>query len=710
MRDVVVAFRRILPFLAILFATVAAAREQGSDWVDVVRDFGARGDGTADDTDAIQRALDTVADGKTFYFPSGTYRITRMLEMRHPARLRGVSVLGDGASTVLAWHGGKGGRIVRDSTLSHSRFEDFVLDGRNLATVGVWSDNMNKFKTQNRLTRVEFRNLSGVGYLSEENGLDGLSDAELTFTSCVFLKCGEGVRFTSYNDYDFTFRGCRFADCGTGISCRFGNFYASACRFERNGLDVRAEGIEHAASVRRSVSVGSERFFAGASACLSGPVASVTIENCTVSDWGSAAGAIDWRGAMLTFGNTFQPKRSARIWTRKPDHLVEATGRRPALALPSDRSFVRATRAAFPKRIFDVRRDFGAVGDGKADDTESIRRAVAAARAFGTGAMAYLPSGTYRTTSTLELSGGPYAFGGTGCKAAIVFDGDRSTPAIRVKDPAGLELRQFHVCMGDFWPERYKEPWDGKPGAEILQEGSGRASSVCYDGVIVYGKYQALHTRRTTDLARRGGLVLRNLGKGDRVNIDYMEGNLRLENCGNATVIGGIWYEGSLVVSGGTGKGFIGAQVRLCTSSDRPIAVRDSSSVVVSDFYFEQGFDYLIDVQGGPRDRPGRVTVGLAKFQRSAKDAEKSERVQHLVRMDGFCGSLNLAAPQFYRPYDADVVQVDGSAGTLNLLCPVAYGCAYRAAPGIDLSTERPASACDDLTHLGWLDLKMNYK
>ncbi len=41
------------------------------DWIDV-RDFGAIGDGVADDTAAIQAALDTKP--RSVFFPAGTYR------------------------------------------------------------------------------------------------------------------------------------------------------------------------------------------------------------------------------------------------------------------------------------------------------------------------------------------------------------------------------------------------------------------------------------------------------------------------------------------------------------------------------------------------------------------------------------------------------------------------------------------------------------
>src|SRR5262249_2186308 len=51
-----------------------------------VRSFGARGDGTTDDSTAIQSALDANCNGqtpKTLYFPAGTYRISRTLYLNH---------------------------------------------------------------------------------------------------------------------------------------------------------------------------------------------------------------------------------------------------------------------------------------------------------------------------------------------------------------------------------------------------------------------------------------------------------------------------------------------------------------------------------------------------------------------------------------------------------------------------------------------------
>ncbi len=90
----------------------AVAQVSGADRVSVL-DFGAKGDGVADDTAAIQRALDAAkgadgtAEGRTvfsLYFPSvpgGFYKVTDSLLIDGT---HGLVIYGDGALTKRNWH------------------------------------------------------------------------------------------------------------------------------------------------------------------------------------------------------------------------------------------------------------------------------------------------------------------------------------------------------------------------------------------------------------------------------------------------------------------------------------------------------------------------------------------------------------------------------------------------------------------------------
>jgi parallel beta-helix repeat protein len=59
-----------------------------------VTSFGAKPNDDGDDTDAIQRALDTLKSGETLYFPSGRYITSRSLSVRRP----GITITGDNAT------------------------------------------------------------------------------------------------------------------------------------------------------------------------------------------------------------------------------------------------------------------------------------------------------------------------------------------------------------------------------------------------------------------------------------------------------------------------------------------------------------------------------------------------------------------------------------------------------------------------------------
>src|SRR6516162_3528333 len=105
---------------AIIVAAVASvpisARAMGDEefvgpfasWANVKTNYAAAGDGVADDTAAIQNALNALGPtNPTLYFPAGTYRITQTLTL---AAQQYVNIIGqDPSSTAIIWGGSSGG-------------------------------------------------------------------------------------------------------------------------------------------------------------------------------------------------------------------------------------------------------------------------------------------------------------------------------------------------------------------------------------------------------------------------------------------------------------------------------------------------------------------------------------------------------------------------------------------------------------------------
>ena len=107
--------------------------EQRSDWINVKTKVTppAVGDGLADDTAALQAALDGLKDGydtpNTVYLPPGTYRITRTLRWKH---LYGKRIIGHGRDTRICL--GRGWQNAAGDVPQQRRHQRRALRGHYL--------------------------------------------------------------------------------------------------------------------------------------------------------------------------------------------------------------------------------------------------------------------------------------------------------------------------------------------------------------------------------------------------------------------------------------------------------------------------------------------------------------------------------------------------------------------------------------------------
>jgi hypothetical protein len=637
----------------------ALSWEERSDWINVKTDIAptAVGDGQADDTLALQKALNGLRDGCVLYFPQGVYRITAPLSLRNTtgARWLGGLIIGHGRDTKLVWDGEAGGTMVLLNGIAYSRFVGFELDGRGKAAVGFHYQATQGFQTEVTHRHLAFRGFTNAAIL-ENHPNEGQALAETTFENCLFENCERGVAFLQFNDYDYTFDGCEFRRCGVAIDCDHGNFYVRNCHFEASRVvDIR-DGSEHCSSIRRTTSIGSRAFVQRRSS-----VAPLTIQDCHVENWTNPEGAVLLsRPPVLLFDCVFSNPPRDRQQTGLPPVRVPSEGQRllvsgnqvygasgltqgarPMLITvpPGERKgVIRSASQSFlkriahlPKRVFDARRDFGARGDGTTDDTVVIQKTIDAAAAASGGAIAYLPTGRYVITSTLRIAGTNFFVGGSGWCTKLVWHGPEGGVMTEVLDPQHVTLEDLMIGAHDAGAMNNS--------IDVHQLGSGGASHMTYDGVYVFGMYQKAPLRK--------GLRFTDLGESDVVLMPHVQGNLRFVNCGRATVLANCSYEGSVVVEGKNQArdGLLGFQTRLATIVTHGLYLRDNHSIVMSDFYVEQADNgYLFE--GAQDVPPGRATLTGAKFHSfSSNDPAKN----NLLDIRNYRGQIAIGPYQFYQ-------------------------------------------------------------
>lgn len=141
------------------------------------REFGAVGDGQADDTAALQQAVDK-GDGR-LRLPPGTYRITRTIEIDLD-RVGPFSIVGDGVA-----------RVVMEGT-----GPAFRLVGTHAGTADPGTVKPNVWARQ-RMPLVD--GLEIVGAHAEADGIEAAGTMQLTVTRVTVRDARHGLRLTGRN-------------------------------------------------------------------------------------------------------------------------------------------------------------------------------------------------------------------------------------------------------------------------------------------------------------------------------------------------------------------------------------------------------------------------------------------------------------------------------------------------------------------------------
>lgn len=233
-----------------------------------VLDFGAVGNGVADDTAAIQAAL---ATGNAVYVPTGTYAISATLRLAADGQIffgDGTGNASEPARTIIKWIGAAAGKMFSISNGTTENWQnctvrDMLFNGNSLANIAVeaYASAVAGGAWRNRFINLTISGLTGANNTGFDlgsgaapnfahdveitgcfvigaargaygagavyrftnttfslctNAAVGLSGSAWSFISCVFSQSG-GFDFTGTNIQVANFDGCWFEDSVSGI-------------------------------------------------------------------------------------------------------------------------------------------------------------------------------------------------------------------------------------------------------------------------------------------------------------------------------------------------------------------------------------------------------------------------------------------------------------------------------------------------------------
>lgn len=460
-----------LLLLALLGAASAASAAEQPDateefvgpfpsWRNLRRDYGAIGDGKADDTAALQRALDDLTKHEkacVLFIPRGTYRLTatvKTVRKEHSDGM-GIAVIGeDPATTVLRWDGSQDGTLFQWDAW-YSKISRLTLDGAKRAGTALLYGPA--FSTYNQTSDIIFRDAkSGLVFgANETNG-----QAENEVLRCQFIRCETGVQTVNWNSMDIWVWYSRFEECGRGVHNVMGNWHVWNSLFLRSHTaDMSTQNLM-AFSVVNNTSIGSRCFFDFSTGHTWGSPVSLS-GNRILDPTGDWAVLLDNAGPYLLVDNVFRLSAKTRgvrmTWadqtlvgnTYTRADAVEERGRFRRIAEKVvDARAIPTAVAPLPPTPPNRARKVLEVPAGS--NSEAIQQAIdAAAKLRGQRPVVHLPMGSYAIAKTIVIpaaSDVQLVGDGAGETATrLNWAGAEGGVVLRLEGPSRATLRDLHI-------------------------------------------------------------------------------------------------------------------------------------------------------------------------------------------------------------------------------------------------------------------------
>lgn len=280
-----------------------------------VRDYGAIGNGTADDTPSIQAAIDAtigkVSSGRggVLFFPAGVYRITDTLTIETAI---GLTMQGAGRDTIITWSGNSTDPAILIADSQQCMLSDFEIAASSDLAAAVQMKRTGAVSYANRKNRFsnifinDPTNIVDGFVIGGAGAYDANNDFNL-FENCFSSTSRYNFHITHSQSYNNMFINCDAWNGVNGLRVDHGYFqWQGGSMFDHSSYDFYHTGMGYISNqISGVVSEGSQRFLY--SVQLAGP--NFEVRDCRWSAGGLAADGVFIHfvgpGHLRMIGNTF---------------------------------------------------------------------------------------------------------------------------------------------------------------------------------------------------------------------------------------------------------------------------------------------------------------------------------------------------------------------------------------------------------------------